>query len=53
VGVFLGNNKFVHSTSRKRDSGPGNGVQISNLNDARWQKLFVAAGRKSNLSTGN
>lgn len=53
VGVYLGNNKFVHSTSRRRDSGQGNGVQISNLKDAHWQKLFVAAGRKSNISTSN
>lgn len=46
VGFYLGNNRFVHSTSRKASNGI-NGVQISNLSDKRWQKLFVAAGRKS------
>lgn len=46
VGCYLGNGKFVHSTSRKAENGI-NGVQISNLNNKRWQKLYVAAGRKS------
>jgi len=45
VGVYIGHNKFVHSTSRKSPDG-NNGVQISNFNDQHWQDLFVAAGRK-------
>jgi len=45
VGVYIGHNKFVHSTSRKSPDGQ-NGVQISNFNDQHWQNLFVAAGRK-------
>ncbi len=50
VGVYLGNNKFVHSTSRKSNSGR-NGVQISDLKKKHWQKMFVAAGRKPKLTT--
>ncbi len=45
VGIYLGNDKFVHSTARKSNSGK-NGVQISTLSSNHWQKLFVAAGRK-------
>ncbi|WP_103070933.1 C40 family peptidase [Aquimarina sediminis] len=45
VGVYLGNNRFVHSTSKVSDSGK-NGVQISDFTDGYWQKMFVAAGRK-------
>lgn len=48
VGVYLGHNKFVHSTARRGDDGR-NGVQISNLKSRHWQKLFVAAGRKPGL----
>lgn len=46
VGVYLKNGMFVHSTSRKTKKGT-NGVQISNLKDAHWQRIFVAAGRKA------
>ncbi|WP_108868973.1 C40 family peptidase [Aquimarina aquimarini] len=45
VGVYLGNDYFVHSTSNLSASGD-NGVQISNFTDKRWQRMFVAAGRK-------
>ncbi len=45
VGVYLGNNYFVHSTSKRGNSG-SNGVQISDFTDRYWQKMFVAAGRK-------
>lgn len=45
VGVYLKNGKFVHSTSKRTSKG-NNGVQISNLSDSHWQRLFVAAGRK-------
>jgi lipoprotein Spr len=45
VGVYLGNNRFVHSTSNRNDSG-NNGVQISDFKDKYWQRMFVAAGRK-------
>lgn len=47
VGVYLGNDRFVHSTARRAANGK-NGVQISNLKRKHWQKLFVAAGRKPN-----
>lgn len=46
VGVYLQNGKFAHSTSRRTKKG-NNGVQISNINNRHWQRLFVAAGRKS------
>ncbi|MBQ4821283.1 C40 family peptidase [Aquimarina sp. MMG016] len=49
VGVYLGNDKFVHSTARKGTSGK-NGVQISNLKKRHWQKMFVAAGRKPGIT---
>lgn len=45
VGFYLGNNRFVHSTSRRGNSG-GNGVQISNLKKQPWKRMFVAAGKK-------
>ena len=45
VGIYLKNNRFVHSTAKKDGSG-GNGVQISDFRDPYWQKIFVAAGRK-------
>ncbi len=45
VGIYLGNNHFVHSTARASSEG-FNGVQISNFKEAYWQKIFVAAGRK-------
>ncbi len=48
VGVYIGYDKFVHSTSRKAPNGK-NGVQISNFKDKHWQRLFVSAGRKSNF----
>ena len=44
VGVYLGNNKFVNSTSRKGPSGVS-GVKISDLKEVYWQKRFRAAGR--------
>ncbi|GAA0873411.1 NlpC/P60 family protein [Gangjinia marincola] len=51
VGVYLGNDRFVHSTSRKGESGK-NGVQISNFQDKHWQKMFVAAAKKpKNVTT--
>ncbi|UII28992.1 C40 family peptidase [Fulvivirga maritima] len=45
VGVYLDNQHFVHSASN-HDSQGHSGVQISNLSDDYWQKMFVAAGRK-------
>lgn len=44
VGVYLKNNRFVHSTSRKSDEGK-NGVQISLLDDPYWDNIFAAAGK--------
>ncbi|KAA1245327.1 C40 family peptidase [Aquimarina sp. RZ0] len=49
VGFYLGNDKFVHSTSRKGTSGK-NGVQISNLKKQPWKRMFVAGGKKPKIS---
>lgn len=38
VGVYLTNDRFVHSSST-------NGVTISNLNDSYYSKRFISAGR--------
>ena len=46
VGVYLGFGKFVHSTAR-RDAYGKNGVQISDFTEEYWQRMFVAAGRKT------
>jgi len=45
VGFYLGNNRFVHSTSRRGNLG-GNGVQISNIQKQPWKRMFVAGGKK-------
>lgn len=45
VGIYLDNNKFVHSTSNK-GKNKKNGVQISDITNAYWQKLFIAAGKR-------
>ena len=37
VGVYLGNNYFVHASSSQ-------GVMISNLNEDYWKKYFAGAG---------
>ncbi|RKM98586.1 NlpC/P60 family protein [Aquimarina sp. BL5] len=49
VGFYLGNNRFVHSTSRRGNSG-GNGVQISDLTKQPWKRMFVAGGKKPKFS---
>ena len=40
VGIFLGDNKFVHSSTQK-------GVVISNLDDPYYEKYFYKGGRIS------
>jgi cell wall-associated NlpC family hydrolase len=39
VGVFLGNDKFVHA------SGKGRNVMISNLNDSFYKRIYLNGGR--------
>lgn len=46
VGLYLDNNKFVHSTSYKKDTG-NNGVKISDLNNKHWKNIFVAGGKRT------
>jgi murein DD-endopeptidase / murein LD-carboxypeptidase len=43
VGIYLRNNKFVHSSTSK-------GVIISDLNEAYYKKYFYTAGRLRNTS---
>jgi cell wall-associated NlpC family hydrolase len=38
VGLFVGNNKFVHASTSE-------GVTISDLNDSYWSKKYAGAGR--------
>jgi len=45
VGIYLGNNRFIHATNRKGLSGY-RGVKISNLKHDYWQSRFLAGGRK-------
>jgi cell wall-associated NlpC family hydrolase len=40
AGIYLGDNQFIHSSSRK--SG---GVRIDNLGDSYWSKSFIEAKR--------
>jgi lipoprotein Spr len=39
VGVFLGDDKFVHA------SGRGRSVMISNLNDSFYKRIYLSGGR--------
>ena len=48
VGIYLDNNKFVHSTANKAKNKK-NGVQISDITTAYWEKLFVAAGKRKDM----
>ena len=47
VGVYLGNYKFVHSTSVKQ--GREKGVKISDLRTNFWSKRFVCGGWRTDL----
>jgi peptidoglycan endopeptidase LytE len=46
VGIYIGNNEFVHASSRKR------GVRIDNLNTAYFDKRFVRAVRLKGTDDG-
>ena len=41
VGVFLGEDRFIHSASE----GPATGVIVSSLEEAYWRRSFAGAGR--------
>lgn len=40
VGIYLGNNQFIHSASE----GSKRGVIISNLSESYWRKHYIGAG---------
>jgi len=44
VGIYLKNNRFVHSTARQAKNGK-NGVQVSRLDELYWDETFVAGGK--------
>ena len=46
VGIYIGNNEFVHASSRKR------GVRIDNLNTPYFDKRFVRAVRLKGSDVG-
>ena len=41
VGLYLGNNQFIHSAS----DGPNTGVIISSLKESYWSKTYYSSGR--------
>lgn len=41
VGIYLGDNKFIHCAS----DGPNTGVIISRLDSGYWQKHYASSGR--------
>jgi len=47
VGVYLHNNKFVHSTSSSKTEGKS-GVKISDLTDRYWKIRYYESGRRIN-----
>ncbi|QWX84233.1 C40 family peptidase [Cellulophaga sp. HaHaR_3_176] len=48
VGMYLSNNKFVHSSSYKGQNKTG-GVQIGDIRDQHWVRRFVAAGKRKDF----
>jgi len=48
VGIYLGNGRFVNSTSRKGPTGKS-GVKISSLKDPYWTRIFLAGGRRTDI----
>src|SRR5205085_10927280 len=46
VGLYLGNNKFVHASTSF-------GVMISDLNESYWSKKYAGAGRVRPLTVSS
>ncbi len=44
VGIYLSNNKFVHSTSIR--NGGQKGVKVSDITNSFWSRRFVCGGRR-------
>lgn len=44
VGIYLGNNKFIHS-------GVSRGIQIVGMNDSYWGKRYIGARRVATFAT--
>jgi probable lipoprotein NlpC len=49
LGIYAGNNKFIHSAS----DGPKTGVMISSLDESYWKRTYVSAGRALSESIGS
>lgn len=47
VGIYLGNNRFIHSPSS------GGSVRVENMQDSYWQKRFNGAQRIETSANGN
>lgn len=47
VGIYLGNNRFIHSPSS------GGGVRVENMQDSYWQKRFNGAQRIETSASRN
>ena len=47
VGIYLGNNRFIHSPSS------GGGVRVEDMQDNYWQKRFNGAQRIETTAKGN
>ena len=47
VGIYLGNNRFIHSPSS------GGGVRVEDMQDSYWQKRFNGAQRIDASTNGN
>jgi len=47
VGIYLGNNRFIHSPSS------GGGVRVEDMQDSYWQKRFNGAQRIETSAKGN
>lgn len=47
VGIYLGNNRFIHSPSS------GGGVRVENMQDGYWQKRFNGAQRIEAAANAN
>ena len=46
VGVYLGNNRFVHATGISNSNISSNTVKVSDLRDYYWKSKYICGGRR-------